>query len=478
MWIEINNLFLEFQCFCYASGRPISKVDAMRELYQPYQVVGREVTVPDVNSANASGNPFGDSSGNDDDDDDDPFKEIDDEDEDEIPNVQPEPPKFQCPKAGIFPQTDDCGKFYECIDLSDEIDDDFSWSVVQYECQSGLYFDPINWNCTHPKDIHPPRDCPGAEEEDDVDNQNSKTTTTMTTVPEDICPWAGYFVHPDDCSEFYQCVEESDGFSITRFGCPAGFIFDPNRILCVVPDEIKYKLNCTYQYNDEDGEAEEDDHDEDEDLTMNSATNSHLNQYGMNIEAIDEPELIEEDEDANDDSDETRPETITPETPDSAESTEKVEPVAESGRPDQNGQTDEPSSTTSDPEEDSGSNVSPEFTCPSDGYFPISSDCRKYVLCSDDFNTTLTCRSNEAYNSLLQECSTDWSVCPKAPTCTRDQERLTDPDTKEYYFMCLAQGYGPQSRFKVLRNRCPEYSEFDVTQQRCIPTEQGPEDRR
>lgn len=463
---------MEFQCFCFASGRAISKVDALLELYQPYQVVGHEVTVRDVSSANGSKNPFVDNIEDGEDIIYNPV--IDDEEEDEEPKVVPEPPKFQCPSAGIFPLSDDCAKFYECIDLSDEVDDDFSWTVVQYECQSGLYFDPTDWNCTIPKDIHPPRVCPGAEkekEEEEEDDEDNPTTATTTTVPDEICPYAGYFVHPEDCSEFYKCVEEPDGFSISRFGCPAGFIFDPKRILCVVPEEIKGKLNCIYRYNDEDGEAEEDDHDEDDDLTTNHATNSHLNQYGINIEAIDEPEFIEADE-VNDDSDEP----TTPGTPESAESTEKVEPVAEGGRPDPDEQTNEPPTTNSVPKEGSGENGSPEYTCPSDGYFPVPSDCRKYILCSDDFNTTLTCSSNEVYNSLLQECSTDWSVCPRAPTCTKDEEQLTDPDDAEYYFICSIKGQAPQPRFKVLRNRCPEYSIFDGSQQKCIPTEQDPED--
>ena len=61
------------------------------------------------------------------------------------------------------------------------------------------------------------------------------------------CTAAGFFVHPNDCTRFYRCVDffgTGERFSIFFFDCPAGTIFDETLSVCNHPEWVMGPLSC------------------------------------------------------------------------------------------------------------------------------------------------------------------------------------------------------------------------------------------
>lgn len=213
---------------------------------------------PEGKAARLGGKTLNDDS--DDDDDDDfydekynAYKGIADEDQNEVPDAAALEPKIDCALEGIFPYPNDCSKFYVCIENSDEIDVDATWSVIQYECPSEMVFNSKNETCDFPKDIVPPRECPSAYSininngfiDDNDGDDDRKLTATIES--NEICPSVGYFVHPDDCSEYYQCIQSSDGFfSVIQFECPSGTIWDSRRTTCNPLEDVGKTQGCRH----------------------------------------------------------------------------------------------------------------------------------------------------------------------------------------------------------------------------------------
>lgn len=409
------------------------------------------------------------------------YKGIADEDHNEVPDAASRKPNVDCATAGIFPYSNDCSKFYECIENSDEVDEDATWTVIQYECLSELVFNPKNETCDFPEDIVPPRECPNAlssniknkptdgnQHTDAVDRDDDDGKLPATNGTNEICPSAGYFVHPEDCSEYYQCIQSSDGtFSVVQFECPSGTIWHSSRTTCNPPKLAENSQECRNLLINDDNEYER----EGDDHGMGPNVGLDLND-----EIVDEPQNVLRDDNKADDSDESETATNKPktETTESAESTENSTANDETKEnPDAflpSKQITEESSLN----ENSGSSANDDvntadLNSPFNGTFADSSDCQKYILSGDDFNVTLSCPSNEAFNSFLKECTSDWSNCPQTPKCTQDGQRLVDPNNNEYYFICSIRGYSPLPLFEILRNRCAEYSIFNQSQQKCIP---------
>lgn len=229
------------------------------------------------------GKTLSDDSDDEDDDDDEDFydekynayKGIADEDQNEVPDAASREPNIDCASEGIFPYPNDCSKFYVCIENSDEIDVDATWSVIQYECPSEMVFNSKNGTCDFPKDIVPPRECPSAhssninngsiddnQQTDAVDRDDDDRKLTATNESNEICPSAGYFVHPDDCSEYYQCVQSSDGtFSVIQFECPSGTIWDSRRTTCNPLKDVGKTQGCRNLFSDDNEyQREKEDH--------------------------------------------------------------------------------------------------------------------------------------------------------------------------------------------------------------------------
>lgn len=449
------------------------------------QVANFDVNVLDEKSANAI-----DEDSDDDDDDDfydqkyNAYKEKINKNQNQVLYADAQELTLFCASAGIFPHPNDCSKFHECIEYSDEIDESI-WSLVLYECVFDTIFNPKNETCDYPENIDPPRACPGPhvpsgntdneliDEQQKADNDNDNQKLSATNETNGICSSAGYFVHPDNCSKYYQCSQESNGsFSVVQFECPGGTIWDSNRNTCNPLEDVKTTQKCRNLIKSYDavGEKEEDDHNEDD---TRPNTYLDINKLEMDVEKAEQSPIVQKDDDELKTATTTIPAA---ETPESAESTDG--PSDEDNEPDADDADKTPQTPPIQAEKENSTNGTSgkpsgnatDFICPSDGTFADSSDCQKYILCDEDFNVTLTCRRNEVYDSFLKECSRDWSACSKTPKCTEDDQRLADPERIEYYYICSVRGYSPRPIYEIQRNRCPENSVFDQAQQKCVPS--------
>lgn len=436
----------------------------------------------DETPANIGEKSLNDGSDDDEDDDDDEdfydekynaYKGIADEDQNEVFDAAQEKPNVDCAMAGTFPFPNDCTKFYECIENSDEVDEDATWSVIQFECLSEMVYNPKIGTCNFPEDIVPPRECPIApisninngptdvnQHTNIADREDDDRKLTATNGKNAICPSTGYFVNPDDCSEYYQCIQSSDGtFSVIQFECPSGTIWDSSRTTCNPRQHVKKGQECRNLLISNDIEYER----EKDDDGMNRNMRLDLNQSGVDDEIVGEsPNVFRYDEE-DDDSNESETATTLPktETTESAESTEET-------TPNEAFETEESAVKKNSGSSANEDAITADFICPYNGTFADSSDCQKYILCGDDFNVTLPCPPNEAFNSFLKKCTFDWSNCPQTPICTKDNQRLVDPNNNEYYFLCSIRGYSPQPLFAISRNRCADYLVFNQSQQKCI----------
>lgn len=335
----------------------------------------------------------------------------------------------RCDWAGLFPCLNDCTKFYECIDSSDEVETNVKWSVIQYECPSQTIFNRERETCDFPEDIYPPQDCPvaygtdGSNGESVDENRPTETVadeddddkTTKANEPNEICPSAGFFVHPDDCSEYYQCIQGNDGsFLVNQYGCPSGTVWDSEQNFCNPPEGVQIQNCRNLIYEDDEDKEEEDDNEDMSDMDLD------ISDFGVDNIDLDSVEM---------DDDETATAT--------------------------------------------------GFICPFDGIFSDSTDCQRYILCSEDFNVTLTCPPHKVYDNSTRKCSEDLSSCPETPECpeTSDDQRLADPNNDKYYYICSITGYSPDPTFKVLKNRCPEFLIFDQSKQKCVPKSVTPNKR-
>lgn len=419
---------------------------------------------------------------------------------DEMPD--PERPTVDCTKAGLFPYPTDCTRFYECIENSDEIDWDSTWAVVQYECPPEMIFNPANETCDLPESIVPPRtDCSNIPGINANINEAIDDTVQLAAIEFDeegqpgaaknetneICPSAGYFVHPDDCSEYYQCLEENDGnFTVVQFECPRGTIWNPERTNCSHPEEVQTEQNCRNLTTVDDN----DEYKEEEDDLLSQNLDLDLNEFEVNDEVLIELPIHEDDED--------KP-VIFVQPPNQERIIVVQSPHIEADENDKNGDDDDkpvPDDETTEKMDavspssevagenypygmnDDASAAAAEFICPSKGVFANPSDCRKYILCEDGFNVSLSCRPNEVFHSFLKECTNDWSKCPETPKCTKDNQQLADPNDNEYYYICSIRGFSPKPIFEVIRNRCPVNSVFNQSQQKCVSSSLVTADRR
>jgi hypothetical protein len=79
---------------------------------------------------------------------------------------------------------------------------------------------------------------------------NTTTTTTPTppgggtdpscptTDPSRLCTNEGYVRDPCNWQVFFQCKRNNGVFTVYRFECPAGLVFDPSLNVCNWPDNV------------------------------------------------------------------------------------------------------------------------------------------------------------------------------------------------------------------------------------------------
>ena len=209
--------------------------------------------------------------------------------------------KGDCDKEGFFGNTDDCSKFYRCVD-------DGNGKFIKYDfaCGEGTLWDDDTQACNHPRDIknsrcngktvEPSRTTVGYPEKitterqttlhqsnggatsttprditestpvmtttnpiTQTSNQNSNQNQGVTSKPNESfttisgqsqttnsqpsnekCRQEGFYSSPDDCKKFYRCVSNgSGGFTKHEFTCGEGTAWDQDLQTCNYPQDIK-----------------------------------------------------------------------------------------------------------------------------------------------------------------------------------------------------------------------------------------------
>jgi hypothetical protein len=117
------------------------------------------------------------------------------------PPPQP-PPQFNCSDKpqGSYPHPTNCSSFFVCMDC--ELAGDFA-------CPSPLLFDPIQQTCDFQENVLCFFTCEGKK---------------------------GLFPHPNDCSKFLGCHNESPNVEV--FDCPEPLLFDPVLLKCNLPQFV------------------------------------------------------------------------------------------------------------------------------------------------------------------------------------------------------------------------------------------------
>jgi len=66
-----------------------------------------------------------------------------------------------------------------------------------------------------------------------------RTTTVATPPPSDVCKKAGYHRDPNNCANFYNCVDNGQGgWTVYSYTCPSGTVFDLTSASCTWPQNV------------------------------------------------------------------------------------------------------------------------------------------------------------------------------------------------------------------------------------------------
>jgi chitinase len=72
-----------------------------------------------------------------------------------------------------------------------------------------------------------------------VDSTTPIPTPASTPIdPSNVCKYAGLNADPEDCLQFYNCVESSGTFLAHPLRCGAGTVFSPTAKTCTHPAEV------------------------------------------------------------------------------------------------------------------------------------------------------------------------------------------------------------------------------------------------
>nr|XP_021189541.2 LOW QUALITY PROTEIN: mucin-22 [Helicoverpa armigera] len=196
------------------------------------------------------------------------------------------PNKNSCDSEGYFGDTQDCKKFYRCVDNGKG-----GYTKYDYVCGEGTIWDQDITTCNHPQDVVNPS-CNQKQESttsttmatasssdfsssssptdstqssstqsSTESTQSSSAQTTQSTsncsqedsskkpVNQNItCDKAGYYPNPNDCKKFYRCVDwDGDGkrFSVYHFECGEGTIWDPAVETCNHEESVYPPRDCS-----------------------------------------------------------------------------------------------------------------------------------------------------------------------------------------------------------------------------------------
>ncbi|CAG9786148.1 unnamed protein product [Diatraea saccharalis] len=171
-----------------------------------------------------------------------------------------------CKQEGYFGDTEDCSKFYRCVD-----DGKGGYTKYNFDCGEGTIWDQDITTCNHPQDVNNPScknngEGTSSSESTSISSSISQTTTntekqnTSSCEQENTnknpesqkikCEKAGYYANPDDCKKFYRCVDwdgNGEKFSVFHFECGEGTIWDPQLDTCNHEDSVYPPRNCSGQ---------------------------------------------------------------------------------------------------------------------------------------------------------------------------------------------------------------------------------------
>ncbi|XP_052759372.1 serine-rich adhesin for platelets [Galleria mellonella] len=147
-----------------------------------------------------------------------------------------------CSKEGFFGDSNDCKKFYRCVDNN-------NGGYIKYEftCGEGTVWDPAINNCNHKSsckiDITTENLETSSEKivtesiemQNDLNSPQLETTTTTTIKPNspNVCSQEGFIGDENNCKIFYRCVDNgSGGYIKYEFTCGDGTIWDSKIQAC------------------------------------------------------------------------------------------------------------------------------------------------------------------------------------------------------------------------------------------------------
>ncbi|XP_049868738.1 serine-rich adhesin for platelets-like [Pectinophora gossypiella] len=186
------------------------------------------------------------------------------------------PSQDTCKQEGYFGNTQDCTKFYRCVDNGNG-----GLTKYDFSCGEGTIWDQDVLTCNHPQDVNNPS-CQQSENNQSSDSSSSSTSSSSPTSSSSSttssssssssttessgsadcsqgstkkpansnvnCTKAGYYPDPDDCKKFYRCVDwDGDGkrFSVYHFDCGEGTIWDPALDTCNHEDSVYPPRDCS-----------------------------------------------------------------------------------------------------------------------------------------------------------------------------------------------------------------------------------------
>ncbi|XP_028173842.1 uncharacterized protein LOC114362587 [Ostrinia furnacalis] len=194
------------------------------------------------------------------------------------PTSSKPPSKDKCEQEGFFGNSQDCTKFYRCVDNGNG-----GLTKYDFTCGEGTIWDQDLTTCNHPQDVANPS-CKSDEDNQSSSEMSSSTEGSSSSSasssstasqssegttessnqgssncsqessskkPESQsvkCEKAGFFADPNDCKKFYRCVDwDGDGkrFSIYHFDCGEGTIWDPQLETCNHEDSVYPPRDCS-----------------------------------------------------------------------------------------------------------------------------------------------------------------------------------------------------------------------------------------
>ncbi|XP_045526846.1 serine-rich adhesin for platelets [Pieris brassicae] len=343
-----------------------------------------------------------------------------------------------CSKEGYFGNTENCGKFYRCVDNGKN-----SFTKYDFTCGEGTIWDQDILACNHPQDVkHPscssnvssaestttekPTNVPSSStakiSTSSSSISNTQTTTTIssptststtpktstTTTPssatinpidENTCSKEGYFGNTEDCGKFYRCVDNGkNSFTKYDFTCGEGTIWDQDILACNHPQDVKHP-SCSSNVSSAESTTTEKPTNVPSSSTAKISTSSSSISNTQTTTTTSSPTSTST-------TPKTSTSTTTSSTPSSTSSSSTSSTEGSTMANNEN--------QTSMEEQEKGN-----FTCTKAGFYPNPNDCKKFYRCVDWYNNGTSfsifhfdCGEGTIWDPSLDTCNYEDSVYP------------------------------------------------------------------